>query len=52
VLQTRKPKSVFVNVDGENREYGVLNVCEFNSTRKRVSTNVRGRPRTGRSVVL
>lgn len=41
-MQTRKPKSVFVSVDGENREYEILNVCEFNSTRKRMSTVVRG----------
>ncbi|KAF8514608.1 aminophospholipid-transporting P-type ATPase [Gautieria morchelliformis] len=41
-FHTRKPKSVFVSVDGENREYEILNVCEFNSTRKRMSTIVRG----------
>ncbi len=38
---TRKPRSVFVNVRGRELEYEVLNVCEFNSTRKRMSTLVR-----------
>jgi phospholipid-transporting ATPase len=38
----RKPKSVFVNVQGASLEYEILNVCEFNSTRKRMSTVVRG----------
>lgn len=37
----RKPKSVFVNVDNQMLEFQVLNVCEFNSTRKRMSTIVR-----------
>jgi phospholipid-transporting ATPase len=39
--QTRKPKSVFVEVHGRSLEYEILNVCEFNSTRKRMSTVVR-----------
>ena len=39
--QTRKPKSVFVNIRGTDLEYEILNVCEFNSTRKRMSTIVR-----------
>ncbi|KAJ3570909.1 hypothetical protein NP233_g4104 [Leucocoprinus birnbaumii] len=38
----RKPKSVFVRVLGQEQEFEVLNVCEFNSTRKRMSTVVRG----------
>lgn len=38
----RKPKSVFVSVNGEDQEWEVLNVCEFNSSRKRMSTVVRG----------
>jgi phospholipid-transporting ATPase len=38
----RKPKSVFVNIDGTNQEFEILNVCEFNSTRKRMSTIIRG----------
>jgi phospholipid-transporting ATPase len=41
VLRMAKPKSVLVNVGGENREYEILNVCEFNLTRKRMLTNVR-----------
>ncbi|THU89359.1 calcium transporting ATPase [Dendrothele bispora CBS 962.96] len=40
-FHTRKPKSVFVNVFGQSYEYEILNVCEFNSTRKRMSTLVR-----------
>ncbi|KZT04791.1 phospholipid-translocating P-type ATPase [Laetiporus sulphureus 93-53] len=40
-FHTRKPKSVFVNVNGQSLEYQILNVCEFNSTRKRMSTVVR-----------
>ncbi|KAI0656709.1 phospholipid-translocating P-type ATPase [Cubamyces menziesii] len=40
-FHTRKPKSVFVNVHGASLEYEILNVCEFNSTRKRMSTVVR-----------
>ncbi|TFK44439.1 calcium transporting ATPase [Crucibulum laeve] len=38
----RKPKSVFVNIQGQSQEFEILNVCEFNSTRKRMSTVVRG----------
>ncbi|WFD32648.1 P-type phospholipid transporter [Malassezia sp. CBS 17886] len=38
---TRKPRSVYVSVAGEERAYEVLQVCEFNSTRKRMSTIVR-----------
>ena len=37
----RKPKSVFVNIQGESQEFQILNVCEFNSTRKRMSTIIR-----------
>ncbi|KAF8466614.1 hypothetical protein BDZ91DRAFT_158387 [Kalaharituber pfeilii] len=33
----RKPRSVTINVFGKEREYELLNVCEFNSTRKRMS---------------
>ena len=40
--QTRKPKSVFVNILGATHEFEILNVCEFNSTRKRMSTVIRG----------
>ncbi|KAE8224390.1 hypothetical protein CF319_g2705 [Tilletia indica] len=38
---TRKPRSVYINVRGAELEYEILNVCEFNSTRKRMSTVVR-----------
>jgi magnesium-transporting ATPase (P-type) len=38
----RKPKSVFVDVLGTTQEFQILNVCEFNSTRKRMSTVIRG----------
>lgn len=38
----RKPKSVFVTIHGQSQEFQILNVCEFNSTRKRMSTVVRG----------
>ncbi|EJD39298.1 phospholipid-translocating P-type ATPase [Auricularia subglabra TFB-10046 SS5] len=41
-FHTRKPKSVFVNIQGRSQEFEILNVCEFNSTRKRMSTVVRG----------
>ncbi|KAM6501949.1 calcium transporting ATPase [Amanita muscaria] len=37
----RKPKSVFVNIQGQQQEFEILNVCEFNSTRKRMSTVIR-----------
>jgi phospholipid-transporting ATPase len=33
---------VFVDVLGVSQEFQILNVCEFNSTRKRMSTVVRG----------
>ncbi|GAA5960201.1 hypothetical protein JCM8115_002542 [Rhodotorula mucilaginosa] len=38
---TRKPQSVFVSIDGKQREYQILNILEFNSTRKRMSAVVR-----------
>jgi phospholipid-transporting ATPase len=39
---TRRPKSVSVQVDHEGeKEYQVLNICEFNSTRKRMSAILR-----------
>ncbi|KAF8893873.1 aminophospholipid-transporting P-type ATPase [Infundibulicybe gibba] len=40
-FHTRKPKSVFVTIQGQSLEFEILNVCEFNSTRKRMSTVVR-----------
>ncbi|KAI9208671.1 uncharacterized protein BJ171DRAFT_489619 [Polychytrium aggregatum] len=39
---TRRPRSVAINVDGVEQEYEILNICEFNSTRKRMSAIVRG----------
>jgi phospholipid-transporting ATPase len=33
----RRPKSITVEIRGENYEYELLNICEFNSTRKRMS---------------
>ncbi|WVO16102.1 hypothetical protein L204_103768 [Cryptococcus depauperatus] len=41
-FRTRKPQSVFVEVNGQSEEWEILNVCEFNSSRKRMSTVVRG----------
>jgi phospholipid-transporting ATPase len=39
---TRRPKSVSVSINDEGeREYEVLNICEFNSTRKRMSAILR-----------
>jgi len=34
----RKPRSVLIEVEGRKLEYELLAVCEFNSTRKRMST--------------
>lgn len=34
----RKPRAVIISVDGQEYEYELLAVCEFNSTRKRMST--------------
>ncbi|KAK9473910.1 uncharacterized protein V1510DRAFT_362296 [Dipodascopsis tothii] len=36
-FNTRRPKSITINENGVNREYELLNICEFNSTRKRMS---------------
>ena len=33
----RRPRSVTVQILGEDKEFEILNVCEFNSTRKRMS---------------
>ncbi|KAH7905699.1 Ca-transporting ATPase [Hygrophoropsis aurantiaca] len=40
-FHTRKPKSVYVNIQSQSYEYQIINVCEFNSTRKRMSTVIR-----------
>ncbi|KAG1759756.1 hypothetical protein EDD22DRAFT_782131, partial [Suillus occidentalis] len=40
-FHTRKPRSVFLSINNVPAEYEILNVCKFNSTRKRMSTIVR-----------
>jgi phospholipid-transporting ATPase len=37
----RKPRSVTIEVEGQEYDYELLNICEFNSTRKRMSTILR-----------
>ncbi|KAL4790404.1 hypothetical protein BDV19DRAFT_372322 [Aspergillus venezuelensis] len=37
-FSNRKPRSVIITVAGQEYEYELLAVCEFNSTRKRMST--------------
>ncbi|KAJ3022211.1 hypothetical protein HKX48_006733 [Thoreauomyces humboldtii] len=39
---TRRPRSVSYTHNGQSYEYEILNICEFNSTRKRMSAVVRG----------
>jgi phospholipid-transporting ATPase len=39
---TRKPRSVTIVHNKKEQEWEVLNICEFNSTRKRMSAVVRG----------
>ncbi|KAL5119305.1 aminophospholipid translocase [Pleosporales sp. CAS-2024a] len=34
----RKPRAVIIEADGREQEYEILAICEFNSTRKRMST--------------
>ncbi|KAJ1978950.1 aminophospholipid translocase [Dimargaris verticillata] len=41
VFHTRKPRSIAVDVLGQTVEYEVLNINEFNSTRKRMSALLR-----------
>ena len=41
VIQARTTKTVSVTVQGKELKYDVLNVLEFNSTRKRMSVIVR-----------
>ncbi|KAI9469032.1 MAG: hypothetical protein EXX96DRAFT_590210 [Benjaminiella poitrasii] len=41
-FHTRKPNSIACDQRGQDLEYQVLNVCEFNSTRKRMSAIIRG----------
>ncbi|KAJ1676557.1 aminophospholipid translocase, partial [Spiromyces aspiralis] len=40
-FHTRRPRSITVNVLGTDYEYEVLNINEFNSTRKRMSVVIR-----------
>ncbi|RKO94387.1 hypothetical protein BDK51DRAFT_18519 [Blyttiomyces helicus] len=42
LFTTRRPKSVSYVMEGKEYEYEILNICEFNSTRKRMSAIVRG----------
>ncbi|KTW27924.1 uncharacterized protein T551_02891 [Pneumocystis jirovecii RU7] len=37
IFTKRRPRSVFVSIQGEEHEFRVLNICEFNSSRKRMS---------------
>ncbi|KAG0761751.1 hypothetical protein G6F16_010246 [Rhizopus arrhizus] len=41
-FHTRKPNSIACSQHGQDYEYQVLNICEFNSTRKRMSAIIRG----------
>jgi phospholipid-transporting ATPase len=41
VFTVRRPKSITLNIDGRDYEYEILNICEFNSTRKRMSAVIR-----------
>ncbi|GMG40723.1 unnamed protein product [Ambrosiozyma monospora] len=36
-FHTRKPSSITISVKGQDLTYELLNICEFNSTRKRMS---------------
>ncbi|KAG5439694.1 hypothetical protein PCK2_000734, partial [Pneumocystis canis] len=38
---TRRPRSVFVSIQGKEQEFKILNICEFNSSRKRMSVILR-----------
>jgi phospholipid-transporting ATPase len=38
----RRPHSINCKINGVDHEYQILNVCEFNSTRKRMSVVIRG----------
>ncbi|KAI8876251.1 phospholipid-translocating P-type ATPase [Backusella circina FSU 941] len=42
IFHTRRPHSITCTQRGKEYEYRVLNVCEFNSTRKRMSAIIRG----------
>ncbi|KAL1915917.1 uncharacterized protein VTP21DRAFT_6305 [Calcarisporiella thermophila] len=38
---TRRPNSINVTINGQESEFEILNICEFNSTRKRMSAVIR-----------
>ncbi|WAQ84589.1 hypothetical protein PtA15_5A162 [Puccinia triticina] len=40
-FQVRKPQSILIQANGISEEYQVLNILEFNSTRKRMSSIIR-----------
>ncbi|KAI8073828.1 hypothetical protein BC940DRAFT_289308 [Gongronella butleri] len=42
VFHTRRPNSITTSALGRDVEYQILNICEFNSTRKRMSAIIRG----------
>jgi len=50
-LTERTQRGVILNVQGERREYEVLNILEFNSSRKRMSAIVR-MPDTGKIILF
>ena len=39
---TRRPRSISIMADSVSQEWEILNICEFNSTRKRMSCITRG----------
>ncbi|KAI9470675.1 MAG: hypothetical protein EXX96DRAFT_597510 [Benjaminiella poitrasii] len=41
-FHTRRPNSITCTIRGQEQEFQVLNICEFNSSRKRMSAIVRG----------
>ncbi|ORZ40601.1 hypothetical protein BCR44DRAFT_1176750 [Catenaria anguillulae PL171] len=41
VFHTRRPTAITINIRGQDMEVEVLNICEFNSTRKRMSAILR-----------
>ncbi|KAI8979748.1 hypothetical protein BDF20DRAFT_906215 [Mycotypha africana] len=41
-FHTRRPNSVTCTIRGQDQEFQVLNICEFNSSRKRMSAIIRG----------
>lgn len=41
IFHTRRPRCVVVHIHGQDELFEILNVCEFNSTRKRMSVIVK-----------